>query len=106
MAKARKIRCDCGAYLEEQIAQFDDFETEALVCPNCHFRTLTQEQAEKYVQLKRLHRIMDSEKKVIKIGNSMGITLPDSLKEFGVKVGGKVRIEALSDCSFKVVLSQ
>ncbi|MEK6837157.1 MAG: hypothetical protein AABX69_00770 [Nanoarchaeota archaeon] len=104
MAKERKIRCDCGTFMEERKAHFEGFETEAIVCPKCEFTTLTKEQALKYARLKHLHQIIDSERKVIRIGNSMGFTLPDSLKDFGVKVGKKIRTEALGENSFKVEL--
>ena len=104
MAKERKIKCDCGEFLIDRKAKFDDFETEAMVCPNCNFTTLTREQAEKYAKLKQMHQIIDAERKIIKIGNSMGLTLPDRLQDFGAKVGKKVKIEALSPKSFKVEL--
>lgn len=104
MAKERKIKCDCGGFLAEKTAQFEHFEAEAMVCPNCGFTTLTKEQAEKYAKIRQLHQIIDSERKIIKIGNSMGLTLPDSLQNFGAKIGKKVKIEALDLKSFKVEL--
>ena len=104
MAKERKIRCDCGTLLEKREASFGSFGTEAMVCPGCGFITLTKEQAERYARLKQLHQIIDAERRIIRIGNSMGFTLPDSLKCFGVKVGKKVRTEALGANSFKVEL--
>jgi len=104
MAKERKIKCDCGKVLIKKKTKFDDFETEAMVCPNCNFTTLTREQAEKYAKLKQLHQIIDAERKIIKIGNSMGLTLPDRLQDFGAKIGKKVKTEALSPNSFKVEL--
>ncbi len=84
------------------MAAFGSFETQAMVCPKCGLLTLTREQAEKYSRLKLLHSIIDSERKIIKVGNSMGITLPEQLKDFGLKVGVKVRTSALSCNSFKV----
>ncbi len=104
MAKERKIKCDCGEFLVEKTAKFGHFETEAMVCPRCGFTTLTKEQAENYVKLKQLHQIIDAERKIIKIGNSMGLTLPDSLQDFGAKIGKKVKIEALDAKSFKIEL--
>ena len=104
MAKERKIKCDCGGFLVDKLTKFEDFETKAMVCPKCNFITLTKEQAEKYVKLKQLHQIIDAERKIIKIGNSMGLTLPEGLQDFGAKIGKKVRIEALSSKSFKVEL--
>ncbi len=96
MKKESKIMCDRGSYLGEKIAKFDNFETEAMVCPKCGFLTLTREQAEKYVRMKQLHQIIDAERKIIKIGNSMGLTLPDKLRDFGIRIGKKVKTEALS----------
>lgn len=100
MDKKRKIKCDCGGTLDEKQVKFEGFITEALSCNKCDFVTLTRAQAENYAKLKRLHEIVDSKKKIIKIGNSMGITLPDKLKDFGVKVGNKVRLEAINSNSF------
>ena len=104
MAKERKIKCDCGGYFEKKTIVFDSFETEAMVCSKCNFTTLTKEQALKYAKLKQLHQIIDAERKIIKIGNSMGLTLPDGLQEFGAKVGKKIKTEALTAHSFKVEL--
>lgn len=104
MVKKRKIGCDCGEFLVERKTKLGDVETEAMVCPKCNFTTLTKQQAEDYMKLKLLHQIIDAERKIIKIGNSMGLTLPDRLKEFGAKVGKKVRVEAVGPTSFKVEL--
>ena len=102
MAKKRKIKCDCGGFLVEKKTIFEKFETGAMVCTGCNFTTLTKEQAESYAKLKQLHQIIDSERRIIKIGNSMGLTLPESLKDFGAKIGKKVKTEALDAKSFKV----
>ncbi len=106
MAKQRKIRCDCGGYLEEKLTFFDGIETEAMVCSKCGFTTLTKDHAKRYAKLKELHQIIDAERKIIRIGNSMGVTLPDRLQEFGAKVGKKIKTEALTPHSFKVELIQ
>lgn len=106
MANKRKIRCDCGGYLEKKITGLDSIKTEAMVCSKCNFITLTKEQAQKYVKLKQLHQIIDAERKIIKIGNSMGLTLPDQLQEFGVSIGKKIKTEALTPNSFKVELTK
>ncbi len=102
MDKQRKIKCDCGNVLVKGTATFGHIVTEAMVCEKCHFTTLTKEQAQKYVNLKKLHDIIDAERRIIKIGNSFGITFPDKMKEFGLKVGAKVKTEALSENAFKI----
>ena len=104
MAKERKIRCDCGNVLLERKASFGSFDSIAMVCPKCGFTTLTRQQAEKFARLKLLHEIIDDERKVIRVGNSMGITLPEQLKSYGIKIGKKVKTTALDSNSFKVEL--
>jgi len=104
MAKERKITCDCGRTLREEIISLGHIKTEALVCPSCRYTTLTTKQAQKYLRLKLLHDILDKERTIIKIGNSIGITLPDKLKEYGIRAGKKIRLEALSPTSFKIEL--
>ncbi len=47
--------------------------------------------------------LMSHERKVIKIGNSMGLTLPDRLKEVGIHIGQKVKIEPVNDHSLNLV---
>lgn len=54
--------------------------------------------------MKQMHQVMDAERKIIRIGNSIGLTLPDKLQEYGAKVGRKVRLEAISPKSFRVEL--
>lgn len=102
MAQERKIKCDCGGFLIEGKVKFDHFETDAMVCPKCTFTTLTRAQAETFYKLKQLHQIIDAERKIIKIGNSMGLILPDGLQEFGIKVGRRIKTEALGPKSFKI----
>lgn len=104
MDQERKIRCDCGSFLEEKETNLHNIKTKAMICPSCKFTTFTRAQTEEYIRLKRLDKIINKEKKVIKIGNSMGITLPEELKEFGLKIGKKVKISALSSKAIKIEL--
>ncbi|MEK6845948.1 MAG: hypothetical protein AABY26_04260 [Nanoarchaeota archaeon] len=102
MANIRKIKCDCGNYLQEKETVIDHISALAMVCPKCSFTTLTKEQAKEFRARVDFHRAVDQEKQVIRIGNSMGITLPEKLSEFGISVGSKVKIEAIDERSFKV----
>lgn len=96
------LKCDCGKILEEKETEIERILTKALVCPSCGFTTLTKEQAKEFQKRIQLHHIIDQERQVIKIGNSMGITLPEQLNELGISVGKKVRLEAIDEQSFKV----
>ncbi len=101
MEKERKIRCDCGTYMVEKEIDNDGIVSPVTICPKCGYKTFTTEQAKKFIKLRDLHKLIDKERKIIKIGNSKGITLPEELK---IKVGQKVKTEALTSNSFKVIL--
>lgn len=64
MAKQMQIRCDCGMILREKKTKMGEIETEAMVCPQCHFTTLTKQQAKKYVILKRMEALSPTSFKV------------------------------------------
>jgi len=100
MEKAGKMRCSCGKYFTEKEIDMDGIMTKAMVCPSCKRTTLTKEQAIGYAKLKEAHSQIDDERSIIRIGNSIGITLPEKL---GLKPGKKVKIEAIDSKSLKVV---
>ncbi|MEK6920337.1 MAG: hypothetical protein AABX82_00525 [Nanoarchaeota archaeon] len=105
MAPARKIKCDCGEMLQEKEIEVDHILTYAMVCPKCAFTTLTKDQAKEFRKRIEFHKLIDQEKQVIRIGNSMGITFPEKLSQFGITVGKKVKVEAIDARSFKVSLA-
>ncbi len=105
MANTRKIKCDCGKYLEEKEVNVDHILAKAMVCPSCEFTTLTKDQAVEFRKRVDFHQAIDQERKVIQIGNSFGITFPERLREFGVSVGSTVKMEALNEKSFKVEIA-
>jgi antitoxin component of MazEF toxin-antitoxin module len=100
--KRKSLRCDCNEILREKEIKLDGILTKAMVCPKCKFITLTLEQAKEYHKKLKLHQDVDQERQIIKIGNSMGITLPDKLNEYGIKIGKKVKIEAIDENSLKI----
>ena len=100
MEERRKIRCDCKRFFEEKEIEVNGILVKAMVCPGCKHVTFTREQALEYARLKEIHSMIDHERSIIKIGNSVGITLPEKL---GLKPGKKVRTEAIDSKSFKVV---
>ncbi|MBI4980860.1 hypothetical protein HZC30_04870 [Candidatus Woesearchaeota archaeon] len=102
MANRRKMKCDCGTYLKEKETEIEHILTKAMVCPTCTFTTLTKDQAKEFRIRLEFHKAIDQERQVIKVGNSMGITLPEKLHEFGVNIGTKVKIEAIDQKSFRV----
>ncbi len=87
------IRCDCGHILEEREVTIAGFSTPAMVCPACGFVTLTLEQARRLQMLQRLQELMGAEREITKVGDSLGILLPQEITEFGVKEGQKAKVD-------------
>lgn len=99
MERKRTIKCDCGGKFQTQEKEFNGLRSEALVCSKCGYTTLTREQAEELLHLKKLEDLLSKERRVIKIGNSIGITLPEGI---GVRQGQSVKIKPLDEHSFEL----
>ena len=76
--KTLKIRCDCGGVFKKGVQEIDGLTVAALVCSKCDFVTLTMDQAKR---LMKLRQMMDSigKRKVVRIGNTCGVTFPPIL---------------------------
>ncbi len=84
--KNLKITCDCGAVLEPQLLEIDELSAEAMVCPKCGFVTLTKEQVKHLMELRRMMDALKGKRKVIRIGNTYGVTFPPVLVHQGQEV--------------------
>jgi len=100
MEKERKIKCDCDTTMVEREIDHEGIVSPVTICPKCGYKAFTTEQAKEFIKLKELHDMIDKDRKIIRIGNSKGITFPEELK---LKIGHKVRTEALTTNSFKVI---
>lgn len=85
-AKSKVLRCECGGKFEEKLHSVDELETEAMVCPRCGHVTFTVEQAKRYSNLRHLQSLFAKERKVVKMGNSVGVTLPEGFAHRGQRV--------------------
>ena len=104
MVAKRKMKCDCGGTLGEQLAEIEQVLTHAMVCLCCGWTTLTREQAHEFRKRLDFHHVIDRERKIIRIGNSLGLTLPEALRNLGIAPGTRVKLEAIDAKSFKVCL--
>jgi len=84
--KTLRIRCDCGGIFATRPQEIEGFEIEAMVCPKCGFVTLTREQAKGLLELRRMAEAIGKERRVVRIGNTYGVTFPPILVHKGQKV--------------------
>jgi ArsR family metal-binding transcriptional regulator len=104
MAKERKMICTCGGVMELTTLHWFGFAIPGRKCDKCGEETVSATQSKLIDRRLRLQQVLRRPRKVIQIGNAMGITLPEDLKEIGIKIGKRVRAELIDDHSFKVVV--
>ena len=100
-----KIKCNCGGIFREATVEFEGFDIKALKCSKCGELTFTPEQFKKALLLKELAKEINSTRKVVKIGNSLGITLPKAAKQLGLKSGSKVELRLGNKKTLELIIS-
>ena len=86
------LKCSCGGKFEEKAVEFEGSCVKALKCDKCSELTFTPNQFKKIIALRELAKEVNSTRKVVRIGNSLGITLPKAVGQLGLKVGASVAL--------------
>ena len=89
----KKLICICGGTIEEGIVDYEGFSISGFTCNKCGEITFSPEQFKIVLQLKEVATKLNSKRKVVRIGNSLGITLPKAIKEIGVKEGSYIELK-------------
>src|SRR5215813_3469127 len=97
-AKREKAkRCiECGRVMRRATLHEGDIAYEGYECPTCGKVVLTLEQMKAY-RLQVLQKAVSEKRKVVRIGNSLGVTLPAALAKLGVKEGKEVKVTLLDE---------
>ncbi|MEW5749038.1 MAG: hypothetical protein AB1793_09710 [Candidatus Thermoplasmatota archaeon] len=77
-------------------------ECEGYRCMRCGNEVVTIEQMRAYGKAVRLRELLPEERKVVRVGNSIGITLPTAVSKFGLVVGSIVRVSYVTDQGFYI----
>lgn len=101
----KKIKCHCSGFFEEKTVEFEGFDVKGMKCNKCGEITFLPEQFKAVLALKELAKGIDSERKIIKIGNSLGFTLPKAVEGLGLKIGQKIQVKLEDRKKLGVVLS-
>jgi len=92
-----RLICRCGGGIERNKTLVEGFLLEANVCSKCGDIGLSLESAKELLRLREEAKSIDSTRKVLKIGNSIGITLPHDSEKIGFKEGGLVDIRLIGE---------
>lgn len=91
------MKCNCGGTVSESRIMLEGFLIDAFICSKCSETTLSPESAKQLIRLREDAEKIDSERKVIRIGNSIGVTLPSQAEKVGFKEGQLVDIHLIGE---------
>ncbi|HLD56872.1 MAG TPA: AbrB/MazE/SpoVT family DNA-binding domain-containing protein [archaeon] len=90
-------KCSCGGTIERGKTFLEGFLLEANICDKCGDFGLPIESAKELLRLREEAEKINSIRKVVKIGNSIGITLPPEAEEMGFKEGTSVDVHLIGE---------
>ena len=92
-----KLQCRCGGTIDRKETLVEGFLLTADVCGKCGEIGLPLESAKELLRLQEEAKKIDSKRKIVKIGNSIGITLPHSSEKVGFRAGELAEIRLIGD---------
>ncbi|MDQ7822807.1 MAG: AbrB/MazE/SpoVT family DNA-binding domain-containing protein [Candidatus Eremiobacteraeota bacterium] len=101
--KAKEVRCiECRIPMMSALIEHEGIAFEGCRCPQCGHTVLTLDQLRQHNRLRDMRRLLPEKRKIVKIGNSLGITLPGFLKEYGLQAGREVELEVIDAVTLQV----
>ena len=91
----KDMKCNCGGVMKKDKVIFEGFLVEGFKCRECDNISFTPEQTGEVLKLKEFSENTNTERRIITLGHSLGITLPKKLGKIGAKVGAKAKIKVL-----------
>jgi hypothetical protein len=73
-------------------------------CNQCNHTIVTLEQMQNYEKAKGLKDALPVKRKIVKIGNSLGFTLPSILAKYGLTIGRELEIKVLDKSNIQITL--
>jgi len=74
---------------------FEGLIVDGFKCSECANISFTPEQTEEILKLKEFSKKTDTQRRIITLGHSLGMTIPKKLGKIGAKVGAKAKIKVL-----------
>jgi len=86
MAKRVQLTDYCGAVFREKTIERGGVRGKAMVCSGCGRVTFSEAQSHRFLKARLFNARFQVARKIIRIGNSIGVTLPEGLAKLGQKV--------------------
>jgi len=92
-----KLLCRCRGTIERKETFVEGFLLTADVCSKCGELGLPLESAKELLWLRDAAKNIDSRRKIVRIGNSIGITLPHYSEKVGFREGELADIRLIGE---------
>lgn len=102
--KAEKKCIECSGLMKLTRIEEKGVSCNAFKCLKCDHTVVTIDQMREYNRLKEFANAVPKKRKIVKIGNSLGFTLPVTLKEYGFEVGKDIEIKVLDSHNLAIKL--
>ncbi|ODS36662.1 hypothetical protein BEH94_11770 [Candidatus Altiarchaeales archaeon WOR_SM1_SCG] len=89
------MKCNCGGTMKEDKVVFEGFIVGGFKCSECGNISFTPGQTEEILKLKEISKKTDTQRRIITLGHSLGMTIPKKLQRIGARVGVKAKIKVL-----------
>lgn len=89
-----KKRCiECDGVMKLTILKEEGISCQGYKCTKCGHTIVTLDQMRLYNKIRDFEKAVPQKRRIVKIGNSLGFTLPYVLKEYGLEVGKEIEIK-------------
>ena len=95
-------KCECGGIIEQNRCLSGDFLVDCVQCNKCGEVLFTLDQTKELIRLRELNKIIQNERKIIKVGSSIAALLPKKITRYGIKEGLVDTVRILSRNSIEI----
>ena len=94
--------CKCGGSIKLDRCLTEDFLVECMKCDKCGDTLFTPDQTKQLIRLREANKVIEGQRKIIKVGSSIAALLPKKVESLGIKEGIVDSVTILSRNSLEI----
>lgn len=100
--KMKTNKCICGGKIKKDVTLFEGFAVDCFKCEQCSDLSFSSAQAKEIIRLREINKIIEAQRKIVRVGSSIAALLPKKLEDYGVREGLVDKISVLSPDSLAI----
>ncbi len=98
----KTITCKCGGSIKPDRCLTEEFLVECMKCDRCGETLFTPEQTKQLMRLREANKVIEGQRKIVKVGSSIAALLPKKVESYGIKEGIVDSVKVLSTNSLEI----